>query len=63
MGLLQFFFLALVVGLIIWAIHRFTPIPAQIKTLILWVGIIVLILILLAATGILGSDVKIPSVR
>jgi uncharacterized BrkB/YihY/UPF0761 family membrane protein len=63
MGVIQFFIIAVLIGLAIWAIHRFLPIPAQIKQIILWVGIIVLILLLLAATGILGSDVKIPRIR
>lgn len=63
MGLLQFLILALVVGLVVWAIWSFTPIPIQFKKLILWVAIIVLILIFCAALGIFGHDVKIPSFR
>lgn len=63
MGVIQFFVIALLIGLAIWAIHTFTPIPVQIKKIILWVGIIVIVLLLLAATGILGHDVKIPSIR
>ena len=63
MGVIQFFIIAFVIGMVIWLIHSFTPIPVQIKKIILWVGIAVIILLLLAATGILGSDVKIPSVR
>lgn len=63
MGVIEFFVIAVVIGLAIWAIHRFLPIPAPIKTIILWVGVVVLILLLLAATGILGSDVKIPRFR
>ena len=63
MGIFHFLVIAAIVGIAIWAIHTFTPIPAPIKKLILWFGVIVLILLLLAATGILGSDVKIPSFR
>lgn len=63
MGILQFFVIALIIGLAIYLIRRFTPIPAPIKTIILWAGIIVLVLLLLAATGILGHDVKIPSIQ
>lgn len=63
MGLLQFFILAVVVGLVIWAIWSFTPIPIQIKKLILWTGIIVLVLILLAALGVFGHDIAIPKIR
>lgn len=62
MGVFQFILLAALIGGLIWVIHAFTPIPAPIKKVILWFGVIVLILLLLAATGILGSDVKIPKI-
>lgn len=64
MGLIQFFILCLVVGLVVWLIHAYTPIPPAIKQLILIVAIIVLVLVLLSAMGILGGfDVPIPRVR
>lgn len=63
MGILEYFLICLVVGVAIYLIHRFAPIPAQIKTLVLWAGIIVLVLLLLHALGIFGADVKIPKVR
>lgn len=63
MGLIQFLLLCLVVGLIVWAIWAFTPIPAQFKKLILWAAIIVLVIVLCNAMGIFGHDVAIPKVR
>lgn len=60
MELFQFFLIAVVIGLVIWAIHTFLPIPQQFKTLILWVGIIVVLLILANAVGLLNYDVQIP---
>lgn len=63
MGLIQFFILALVVGLVVWAIWTFTPIPIQIKKVILWAAVIVLVVILLSAMGIFGHDVAIPKLR
>lgn len=63
MGILTFFFIALLIGLAIWLINTYTPIPAPIKKIILIAGIVVIILILLRATGILGHDVAIPTIR
>lgn len=63
MGLVQFLLLCVVVGLIDWAIVSFTPIPAQIKNLVVWVSVIVLVLILLSQMGIFGFDVPIPRVK
>lgn len=63
MGIVQFIVLAVVLGLIVWAVWQFTPIPIQFKKLILWAAIIVLVILLAAALGLLGHDVKIPSIR
>lgn len=63
MGILEFFVIAAVIGIAIYLIHRFLPIPAIIKKLILWGGVIVIVLLFLSATGILGSDIKIPRFR
>jgi hypothetical protein len=63
MGLLEFIILCVIVGLLVWAVNRFLPIPDQIKTLILIVAVIVLVVILLKAMGILGGDIMIPRVR
>lgn len=63
MGLVEFLIIALVVGLIVWAIWTYTPIPVQFKKLILWTAIIVLLLMLASAMGLIGKDVRIPSFR
>ena len=64
MGLLEFIILCLVVGLVVWLVNTYTPIPQQIKTLILVVAILVLVLVLLRAMGIFGAaDIPIPRLR
>jgi hypothetical protein len=63
MGLVAFLLLCLLVGLIDWLIITYTPIPAQIKNLVVWVSFIVLILILLNAMGLFSMDVSIPRIR
>lgn len=65
MGIIQFFIIALIVGVIIYLIQVFAPIPGAIKTVILWAGVIFLVLILLSALGILGlgHDYQIPRLR
>lgn len=63
MGLVQFILICLVIGLIDWLIVTYTPIPAQIKNLIVIVSIIVLVLVLIAAMGLFSFDVQIPRVR
>lgn len=54
-----------IVGLIVWAITTFIPMPPQFKTAILVVALICIILYLLQAFGILGSahDVPVPHLR
>jgi Flp pilus assembly protein protease CpaA len=64
MGLFEFFFLCVVVGLVVWALTTYIPMPQQIKTLIIVAAMIVLVLILLKALGVLGgADIPIPRVR
>ena len=60
MGLVQFIILCVVVGLIDWLVVAYTPIPTQIKNLVVIVSVLVLVLILLSAMGIFGFDVQIP---
>lgn len=60
MGVIQYFFLVMIIGLFVWAIHRFTPIPEQFKQLILWAGVIVCLLVLASALGLFGWDTPIP---
>lgn len=63
MGIFYFMVLAVVLGLVVYLIWTYTPIPVQFKKLILWAAIIVLIVILIRETGILSHDVAIPKVR
>jgi len=60
MGIVQFFMLVLIIGLFVWAIMKYTPIPDQFKQLILWAGIIVCVLVLASALGLFGWDTPIP---
>ena len=62
MGVIQYFVLVLIIGLVVWAIHAYTPIPSQFKALILWAGIIVCVLVLASALGLFGWDTPIPRI-
>jgi len=63
MGIVEFIILCVVLGVIVWLVNKYAPIPQEIKTIILVAVIIVLIVVLLKATGILGgADVKIPRI-
>jgi hypothetical protein len=63
MGIVEFLVIAVILGLIVWAIWTYTPIAAPIKKLILWAVIVVLVLLLLHALGVIGADVQIPKIR
>jgi hypothetical protein len=64
MGIIEFLILCLVLGLILWLINTYAPIPQQIKTIMLVAVVIVLIIVLLRAMGIFsGADMQIPRVR
>jgi hypothetical protein len=57
MGIIEFFIICVVIGVVIWLIHAFTPIPKPIKTIILWAGV------LARALGLWGHDIAIPKVK
>jgi uncharacterized protein YhhL (DUF1145 family) len=64
MGLIEFILLCVVVGLVVWAVNTFLPLPQPIKTIILVAAILVLLFVLLRAMGIFGgADIAIPRVR
>jgi hypothetical protein len=63
MGILQFFLIVLIIGFVVFLVQRYAPIPEEFKTIILWAGIIVCVLILLNALGIFGHDWMIPKIR
>lgn len=63
MGVIELIIIIVVLGLLVWAVWTFTPIPIQFKKLILWIAILVCVLLLLHALGVIGKDIKIPSIR
>jgi hypothetical protein len=64
MGILEFILLALALGVIVWAIQSYAPIPAAVKTVILVAVVLFLVLVLLRAMGIFSAlDAQIPRVR
>lgn len=63
MGVIELFVIIVIIGFVVFAIHRWAPIPPAFKTAVLWIGIIVVVLLALNAFGILGKDVAIPKIR
>lgn len=64
MGIIEFIALAVILGLVVWVVQMYAPIPQQIKTVILVAAIVVLVLVFLRALGLLAvGDVAIPRVR
>lgn len=62
MGIIQFILLCVVVGIVVWLVLKL-PLPAPIKTVILWGAVAVLVLILCSALGLFGHDIQIPKLR
>lgn len=61
MGIFEFFAIVVVIGVVVYAIHRWVPMPDAFKTVILIAGIILVVWILLAALGLLPTkDYQIP---
>ena len=60
MGLVEFIFVAVILGLIVYFVNTYLPIPAPIKTIIMVVAVLVVLLILIRAVGF---DVPIPRYR
>ena len=64
MGILEFIILCVVLGLVVWLVNTYLPIPQAIKTVILVAVIVLLVVVLLRAMGIFsGADVQIPRIR
>lgn len=65
MSLIGFIILCVLVGLVVYLVTTFLPIPQQIKTIILIAACVVLVLILLQALGLFdrGFDVRLPRIR
>lgn len=63
MGILSLLIIIVVIGIAVWLINAYIPLPPPFKKLILIVGIIAAILIVLNAFGVLNMDVGIPKIR
>lgn len=65
MSLISLLILLVVIGVVLWAIITYIPMPQAIKSIILVVGIIVALYYVLSAFGILGhlQSVQVPTVR
>lgn len=55
MSLLGLVIFILVIGILIYCINRFAPIPEVFKQIILWVGIAVVVIVVLQAFGIIDA--------
>ena len=62
MGIVHYLVLAAIVGFIAWALVKWVPMPAGVKTLVTWSAVVILVLILLNAMGFLPNDYPIPRV-
>lgn len=60
MGLIEFILLVVVIGLIVWVVNTYLPIPEPLKTIILVVAVVVVLVVLIRA---LGFDLTIPKIR
>lgn len=60
MGLIEFIILVAILGVIIWLITTYIPMPEPFKIVIIFVAVLVVILVLLRA---LGFDFTIPRMR
>ncbi|TAK94616.1 hypothetical protein EPO05_06055 [Patescibacteria group bacterium] len=63
MDLISFIILCAIVGVLVWAITTYVPMPQPIKTLIIVSACLVLVLILLEALGIFNARIAIPRLR
>lgn len=63
MDLVSFIILCVVVGVLVWAVTAYIPMPAPIKNLIIVAAVIVLVLVFLRALGLLDANIPIPRLR
>lgn len=64
MSILGFILLCVVLGLVVWLIRTYVPLPEPIQTIILVAVIIVLVIALLNALGIFSlMDTPIPRIK
>lgn len=65
MSIVALFLLIVLLGLFVWLLTTFIPMPQQFKTLLLVVAIIIALLLVLQAFGLLSGlgGVQVPRVR
>jgi hypothetical protein len=52
-----------ILGVIVWAVTTYIPMPPMFRTAILVIAFILLLLYILAAFGMLGADIGVPRVH
>lgn len=52
-----------VVGLLVWAIVTYVPMPPAFKTAIIIVAVLCLVIYILSAFGLLSRDIPVPQIR
>lgn len=65
MTLLSLLLVLIVIGVVLWAVITYIPMPPAIKNIILVVGVIVAIIYVLSAFGVISgiTNIKVPSVK
>jgi len=60
MVIIQFILICVVIGLVVWLVNTYLPLPVQIKQLIVIAAVVLLVLVLLGAMGLFTYDIQIP---
>lgn len=60
MGLIEFIILVAILGVIVWLLVTYIPMPEPFSKIIIFIAVLVVILVLLRA---LGFDIAIPRLR
>jgi heme A synthase len=63
MGIVGYLLLVVIVGVLVWAAIRWIPMPEQFKTFLPIAAIVLLILVLVAALGLIPVDYPMPRLR
>ena len=65
MSIISLLVILIVIGIILWAITTYLPMPRAIKNIILIVGIAIALLYVLSAFGLIDSlrDIRVPRIR
>ena len=51
------------IGLVVWAVTTYIPMPAQIRTLIIIVAVVLIVIWLIQLTGLIGVGPNVPRLR